>query len=400
MPAPLLAVVPVLVAVFILIAGNGLLTTLVPLRGTQEGFSPTDIGAIGSVYFSGMLIGTWVTPAIVRRAGHIRAFSALAAVAAVACLGFAIFVSPVVWMVLRGLIGFCFAGLYAIVEAWINAKADDGNRGRMLGLYNIVNFSGSASGQQLLRLDSPRSFTLFSGAAAFLMFALVPLAMTRAEAPPLPAKGRLDILGLFRTSPIGAVGILLVGFANGAFWSLAPAYVERMSLGATVVASFMTAMIVGSATGPYPIGRLSDVVDRRIVIMTVSALAMAVEIALVVAGKGPPTLLYGLAFALGLFTSVVYPLISAHANDRQAQEGAVHLSSTLLFLYCIGAVVGPSLASFLMTSFGDRMLFVHNAAIHAVLAGFVLWRMFERAAPDLRLEREEPPGTAAHHPVP
>lgn len=161
MPTVLVALSPVLLAVFILIAGNGLLTTLVPLRGVLEGFSPTEVGVIGSVYFGGMLAGTWVTPAIVRRAGHIRAFAAFAAIAAVACLGFAIFISPPVWMVLRGLVGFCFAGLYAIVEAWINAKATDRNRGRMLGLYNIVNYAGSAAGQQLLRLDSPRSFTLF-----------------------------------------------------------------------------------------------------------------------------------------------------------------------------------------------------------------------------------------------
>nr|WP_246512331.1 MFS transporter [Chelatococcus composti] len=399
-PTVLVALSPVLLAVFILIAGNGLLTTLVPLRGVLEGFSPTEVGVIGSVYFGGMLAGTWVTPAIVRRAGHIRAFAAFAAIAAVACLGFAIFISPPVWMVLRGLVGFCFAGLYAIVEAWINAKATDRNRGRMLGLYNIVNYAGSAAGQQLLRLDSPRSFTLFSGTSAFLMLSLVPLAMTRAEAPPLPAKGQLRILALFRTSPIGAVGILLVGLANGSFWSLAPAYVERLELGAGVVASFMTAMILGSAIAPYPIGKLSDIVDRRGVILAVSAIAFVIEVALVIVGRGETTVLYALALALGLTASVTYPLISAHANDRGSQEGAVHLSSTLLFLYCVGGIVGPLVASTLMTLVGDVMLFVHNAAIHAILAGFVAWRMMKRPPSDAQLVLDAPPGTAAHHPVP
>jgi MFS family permease len=176
--------------------------------------------------------------------------------------------------------------------------------------------------------------------------------------------------------------------------------VERLELGAGVVASFMTAMILGSAIAPYPIGKLSDIVDRRGVILAVSAIAFVIEVALVIVGRGETTVLYALALALGLTASVTYPLISAHANDRGSQEGAVHLSSTLLFLYCVGGIVGPLVASTLMTLVGDVMLFVHNAAIHAILAGFVAWRMMKRPPSDAQLVLDAPPGTAAHHPVP
>jgi MFS family permease len=374
------AIVPVFVAVFILIAGNGMITTIVPLRATLEGFSQSQIGIIGSVYFVGMLAGSWSAPAIVRRAGHIRAFAAYAAVAAVATLGLAILVSPFIWPILRGVIGFSFAGLYAIVEGWVSVKAGSTYRGRALALYNVVHFAGSAVGQQVLRLAEPRSFTLFSGAASFLMLSLVPMALTRAEPPPLPPKGRLEIAGLLRATPIAAIGILLVGWANGTFWSLVPAYVERLGMGAGVVASFMTAVIIGSATGPYPLGRLSDLMDRRWVIAGAAGAAAVVETALVIVGTPAPIVLYVFGFLLGLTTPVIYPLITAHAVDRMGADKAVTISSTLLFLYCIGGIIGPVFASALMTRLGDTMLFVHNAVVHTVLMVFVIWRIVKRPA--------------------
>jgi MFS family permease len=374
------AIVPVFVAVFILIAGNGMITTIVPLRATLEGFSQSQIGIIGSAYFVGMLAGSWSAPAIVRRAGHIRAFAAYAAVAAVATLGLAILVSPSIWPILRGVIGFSFAGLYAIVEGWVSVKAGSSHRGRALALYNVVHFAGSAVGQQVLRLAEPRSFTLFSGAASFLMLSLVPMALTRAEPPPLPPKGRLEIVGLLQATPIAAVGILLVGWANGTFWSLVPAYVERLGMGAGVVASFMTAVIIGSATGPYPLGRLSDLMDRRWVIAGAAGAAALVETALVIVGMPAPIVLYVFGFFLGLTTPVIYPLITAHAVDRMGADKAVTISSTLLFLYCIGGIIGPVFASALMTRLGDTMLFVHNAVVHTVLMVFVIWRIVKRPA--------------------
>jgi len=378
-----LALLPVFVAVFVMIAGNGLLTTLVPMRAVVEGFDPTEIGLIGSAYFFGMLAGTWTTPAVIRHAGYIRAFAAYAAIVSIAALGFAVAVDPYAWMVFRALIGFCFAGLYAAVESWITMKAGPERRGRALGIYNIVHFSGSASGQQILRVFEAKSFALFSAGAGLMMLSLLPMAMTKAEPPPLPPKGRLMIGPILRATPIGVFGIALIGLANGTFWSLAPAYVERMNLGPGAVASFMTAMILGSALGPYPVGRISDRVDRRGVLAVGSFFVALIEIGMVFTGTQFPYLVYVLGFLIGTIAPGLYPIVTAHVMDRMGSERAVSISSTLLFLYCVGAIAGPVLAAALMTRFGDDMLFVHNAAVHLVLAAFVAWRMTvqERSAP-------------------
>ncbi len=377
----LLALLPVFLAVFSMIAGNGLITTLVPMRAVLEGFAPTDIGLIGSAYFVGMLAGTWATPAVIRRAGYIRAFAAYSAVVSIATLGFAMAVNPYAWMIFRALIGFCFAGLYAAVESWITVKAGQSRRGRMLGIYNIVHFSGSAAGQQILRVFEAKSFALFSAGAGFLMLSLVPMAMTKAEPPPLPPKGRLVIGPLFRATPIGLFGIILIGLANGTFWSLAPAYIERMNLGPGAVASFMTAVIVGSAVGPYPMGRISDLADRRAVLAIGSMVVALVEAGMVIAGSNFPPLVYVLGFLIGTIAPGLYPIVTAHVMDRMGSERAVAVSSTLLFLYCLGAIVGPTLAAALMARFGEHMLFVHNAVVHVVLALFVGWRITVRERP-------------------
>jgi MFS family permease len=371
----ILAVLPVLIAVFVMIAGNGLINTLIPYRATVEGFSPTMVGVIGSAYFLGMLGGTWTAPAIVRRAGHIRAFAAYSAIVAVAVLAFPLAVSPVPWILLRGVVGFCFAGLYAVVEGWISAKAGASHRGRMLGIYNVANFSGSALGQQTLRLFDPKSFALFSAAAAFLMLALVPMAMTKADPPPLPAKGRLVIKDLWLLSPVSIVTSILLGLANGTFWSIVPAYVQRLQLGPDTVASFMTFAIIGSALTPYPVGRLSDRFDRRRVIAGMSMAVMLPEIGLAISAEPSLFWLYTLGFLVGGLVTVLYPLVTALSVDRLGPEKAVPVASTTLFIYCLGAIVGPTFVAWLMTSFGDRMLFIHNALVHSAITAYALWRI-------------------------
>jgi MFS family permease len=376
----LVLLAPLYLAFLVLMAGNGLLTTLVPLRATLEGMAPEMIGWIGSAYFLGMLGGTWVSPIVIQRAGHIRAFAAYAALAATVTLGFAIIVHPLAWMAFRLIIGFCFAGLFTVVEAWINARATVENRARLLTLSNVANFSGSATGQQILRLDDARSFTLFSGVAGLLMISMLPMALTKSEPPPPPGRGRIDVAGLFRTSPIGCVGMVLIGLVNASFWTLVPAYFERLGFGAVGVSYVMTAMIVGSAIGPYPLGRLADRFDRRLVIVIVSLCVAVVELMLALFAPTGIALI-GLIFLLGLGHPNIYPLISAHTNDRAGRDGAVGTASTLLFLYCVGGIAGPAIAAFLMARFGESWLFGWGVLMHVILALFVIQRMTARAAP-------------------
>src|SRR5437868_9787380 len=228
-----------------------------------------------------MLIGCLAAPRIIARAGHIRAFSAFVAVSTVAALMHPMFVDPAAWCAIRAVTGFCFAGLYAAIESWMHDKAENVVRGRVLALYQIVHYAGSATGQQAIRFINPASYVPFSIVAAALALSVLPLAYTRSDPPEPPPVPRLRLSWLFRISPVGVAGALVSGIANGTFWSLAPVFAERSGMGAGGVASFMTATIVGAALVQWPVGRLADRHDRRYIMLVAIAAAVAAQAALV-----------------------------------------------------------------------------------------------------------------------
>lgn len=380
MPIPS-AIVALLVSVFLVIAGNGLVSTLTPLRAKLEGFSEIEIGLIGSSYFFGMLAGTLASPAIVRRAGHIRAFTAFIAVAVVVVLAYPIALAPLAWISLRGVIGFAFAGLYAVIESWVNAKAENENRGRVYAVYQVVHFAGSASGQQLLGVGDTMSFALFSATAGLFALSLVPLSMTKADPPGEPESAHVRVGWIARMAPVGAVGSFLVGAANGSFWSLAPVYALQVGLDARQVGGMMTATILGSAIAVYPIGRISDRFDRRLVMIWCATAGAVFEAALVLLAGPRYGLLLAVMFAIGATTMTLYSLAASHTNDRIGPAHGVEAASALLFLYCVGAILFPTVAAWLIKHYGPSALFALNACIHAALVGLVVWRMLVREQP-------------------
>lgn len=367
-----------LAAVFILITGNGLSNTLIPLSATAAAFPPLSIGFIGSAYFGGMLIGCLAAPRVIARAGHIRAFSAFVAVATVAALLHPVFVDPLPWAGIRAVTGFCFAGLYATIESWMHDKAENVVRGRVLALYQIIHYAGSATGQQAIRFINPASYIPFSIVACALALSVLPLAFTRSDPPESPPVPRLRLGWLFRISPVGVVGALVSGIANGTFWSLSPVFAERSGLGAGGVASFMTAAIVGGALVQWPVGRLADRRDRRHIMLVAIALAIAAQAAIVWYAKSDALVLIVLAALVGGSALVLYPLSSAHTQDLGGRENAVEVSTGLLLAYTLGAVVGPTTAAWLMGKFGPEALFVHNGAIHVAFVVFIVWRLWRR----------------------
>ncbi len=367
-----------LAAVFILIAGNGLSNTLIPLSATAAAFPQLSIGLIGSAYFGGMLIGCIATPRIIARAGHVRAFAAFVAIATVATLAHPVFVEPIAWGAIRAVTGFCFAGLYATIESWMHDKADNVVRGRMLAVYQVMNYAGSATGQQALRFLSPASFVSFSVVAAALTLSVLPLAYTRSDPPEPPPEPRLRVAWLFRISPVGVIGALVSGSANGTFWSLAPVFAERSGLSAGQIASFMTAAILGAALVQWPVGRLADHRDRRHIMLIFVSIAIAAQLALIHFAKSEPAVLIALAACVGAAAFVLYPLSSSHAQDLAERENAVEVSSGLLLAYTIGAIVGPTVAAWLMSWIGPQALFIHNATIHVIFVIFIVWRLWQR----------------------
>ena len=372
-----------LLSTLLLIAGNSLIGVLAPLRAQLAGFGDLTIGLLGSAYFAGMLAGALATSAIVRRAGHIRAFSAFVAIGVVAVILMTGWQSPAPWMICRGALGFVFAGIYSVIESWINAKADNASRGALYGVYQIVSFVASAGGQLLLLGFAPDSFLPFSVGGALLALAIVPLTMTSVDPPAQPKSIRLRLPWLVRLAPVAALGALIAGLANGAAYSLSPVYALGIGVEPQSVPLFTAAIVAGSAFGVYPAGRVSDQMDRRLVIVVTMALGAIAEATLAALRfAGWPLIMMG--FLVGLTTYTLYTLAASHANDRAKPHEMVAVSAGLLFIYCIGAIVAPPVASLLMRAYGPAALFAQAALVHLVMVAYALWRLIvepEKAAP-------------------
>jgi MFS family permease len=363
------AIAALLASVFLLVAGNSLTGVAVPIRANLGGFSDLTIGVLGSAYFAGMLAGTLKTPAIVREVGHIRAFSAFLALAAVAVDVMPVWPNPTAWIASRAILGFSFAGVYAVVESWINGRANNANRGALYAIYQIVTFVASAGGQLLLRGLDASSFTPFTIGASLLALAILPLAVTRAFPPEQPRLVTLRLRWLIALSPISVAASLAAGAANGATFALGPVYALQIGVRPIAVPLFTSAIVFGSALGVYPAGWLSDRIDRRLILIGAMALSAAFEIALA-AFKPLGLPLIELGFLVGLTSSTVYTLAVSLANDRAQTHEMVLVSAGLLFVYCVGAIVAPSLASLAMRALGPSALYWQNAAVHVALAVF------------------------------
>ena len=373
-----------LASVALLLMGNGLQGTLLPVRAELEAFGAFNIGLLGSSYFAGFAVGCLFAPRFVRRIGHIRSFTAFAAVASAVVLAHALAVTPGAWLPLRAITGFCFAGLYVVMESWLNARATNQTRGAILSLYTMVNLTVITLGQLMIVLADPQTFVLFSAAAILISLAGVPVALTTSPAPPPPSSVRARPLKLYRLSPVGVVGAFAVGVANGPFWTLAPAYGVASGLDTGGVALLMALTVIGGAVGQWPLGRLSDRVDRRWMILAGCLGAALAGAGLVATGILAPRWLLPTAFGFGAFAIPMYALCVAHANDFVDPADFVETSSGLLLASALGSAIGPLLASAMMHQVGPGGLFGTTAVIHLLLAGFVLYRMRRRAAPAAR----------------
>ena len=382
-PAVYRSVAALLVSVTFFVTGGGLLMTIIPLGGRAHGFSERELGALGSTYFFGMLLGALINPLFVRHSGHARAFVASIAISVIATLILPVTHEPVAWMLSRGLVGFAFAGLYATVEGWLQAKSDNATRGKVLALYSVTQYGGWAIGNQLVHLDEPTSFVLYSLGAALLTAGILPLTVTTADPPDRPTTPKLPFLWLMRTAPIGVVAVFLIGAANGPFWSLVPVWASTLGYGPDDIAVLMTFITLGSAALQIPIGRMSDRFDRRLVLIALVLSAAVIETGIARYGAVLP--FWGLVaagFAIGSVLATPYYVATAHTNDRTGRAQAVGVAAVLLFSYCVGAIVGPLTAAEAVKRFGPSALHVHNAVVHCSIAAFVLVRMLMRTAPE------------------
>lgn len=377
-----------LISAGILLAGNGLQSTLVAVRANSEGFPLTLIGLMFSSYFAGFIAGCLFVPGMVARAGHIRAFGALAALAAASALIFALFVSAPVWIVLRIITGFCFAGLYMIIESWINEKSSNENRGQVLSVYRIVDLAAVTIGQFLLTAANPAGFVLFSLVSILVALSIVPVSMTKSTAPQPLAQTKLNLRKLIDVSPLAAAGSCAVGLANGAFWGIAPVFIQQLGYASGMVAIFMSVVIVAGALAQWPVGYASDIVDRRKVLVAIAGACGFSGLFLWLFAETSPALLLIGAGMFGIFAMPLFGLSAAHANDHAEADEFVAISGGLLLLYAAGAVIGPLLAPFVMNLTTPAALFAYTALIHFGLFIFGIIRITRRAGVPLNEQRD------------
>jgi MFS family permease len=372
-----------LLSVTLLLMGNGLQGTLLPVRAQLEFFSTFDIGILGASYYLGFAGGCYFGPYVVRRVGHIRAFAAMVSLASAVTLVHAMLLEPALWWPLRALTGFCFAVLFMVIESWLNEKSTNENRGIVFSIYTIINLTVMSVGQMMLTLADPKLFALFAVSSILVSLAALPVALSRAVAPEPIESSEIRIRHLFKSSPVGFVGAVVVGFANGAFWSLAPVFAQSNSsiAGTAGVAIFMSVAVIAGAIGQWPFGWLSDKIDRRFVIVILCVGAAVVAVGMNVFGRGSEYAPYWFSFFLGMFAFPLYAISAAHMNDSVKTGGFVEASSGLLLLFAAGAVIGPLIASAAMRFIGPGGLYYFMAAVFTGMALFTLYRTGQSARP-------------------
>ena len=378
-------VAALLLAVALLLTGNGLLGTLIPVRAGMESFSIFSIGLLGSSYFIGFGAGCFYGPRLLRRAGHIRVFTAMASIVSAVVLGHGLIPLPLPWWLMRLVTGFCFAVLYIVIESWLNEASTNQTRGKVLSAYLVINLTVITLGQMMLTLDDPAEFNLFALASILVSIAVVPIALTAARAPRQIETVRLRIGKLIRTSPIAFVGCIGVGLANGAFWTLAPLFVQRAGYDIDAVALVMSATVLGGAIGQWPIGRLSDHMDRGILLGWVSFGACILSVAVILSSALSLGFLLVAAAAWGALSFPLYAVAVAQANDHAQPSEYVEVSSGLLFAYAAGAVIGPLVATVFMKLIAVGGLYVFAAAVQFMLAVFT-YRQIRRGKPLVETE--------------
>jgi len=375
MSATFVQIAALLFSAAILLMGNGLQLTLLPLRAQVEAFSTIQIGIMGSAYYIGFAAGCFWGPHLVKRVGHIRTFTAMVAIASAAPLIHNIWLSAEVWWLLRAASGFCLATLFMIIESWINEKATNENRGVVFSVYTIISLTVVTLGQLMINLSAIESFVLFSVASVLVSLAAVPLALSKATAPAQVQTVRIRLIYLFRLSPVGVIGAFLVGMQQGAFWSLGTVFAERIGLDTLAITLFMSTVVFGGAIGQLPVGKLSDRIDRRKVLVgaCVTAAAISLSIRFVHPTLGEGVLLLTLLWGIAAFP--LYSICAAHMNDHVEEGGFVEASSGLLLIFAIGAILGPLIVSPFMTLRTPYALFGWIAAFQLLLAVFAVYRM-------------------------
>ena len=364
-----------------LILGNGLLSTLLILRGVNEGFSEQFLGLLTSAYFLGALFGTQYASNLIRRMGHIRCFTFCAALLACSILAYVLLLSPAAWLVIRLFTGFGVFVMYTVIESWLNGQTPDDYRSRVFSIYTLVNLMSIAASQQLLLIDTVDAFTLFALAAILATASVMPVSWTRLQQPNIAIDmPKMNLRYLYQVAPVAVMGVVASGLVMGPFYGLMPLFAASIGYSENQFAMLMTASLLGGAFIQYPVGRLSDRHDRRAVILWVLLAGALVSVAMGWFAMRWPKQILPMAALSMVFCGLVlaiYPISVAHLVDRIHKDHLVAGSSGLLLLYGLGAFVGPGAAGLILQRFGGASLpgvYLVTLTIFVVAVGWLLKR--------------------------
>ncbi len=367
-----------LLGVGILMLGAGLQSTEISLRATLEGFAAPVTGIVMSCYYLGYLFGTAAAPHLVRRVGHIRVFAAMAAVASAAILVQGIFVHPLSWALLRGISGLSFAAIYVVVESWLNDTSTRATRGRLFAVYMAVLYIGLGGAQFLLIPANPRTATPFLLAGAFISLAMVPILIAAQRAPEIALPRKVSYRELYRDSPLGVVAVTIAGMVTSSVYSMGPVYAQLSGLSTSGVATFMGVSVLAAVLGQYPVGRLSDRIDRRTVIAGVCLIAGVCATVLAVFRHLPQIVFLAMTGSFSVMAFTIYSLGVSHVNDQLESSQMVAASGALLRLNGLGAAISPVVLGSLIAAFGPRSYFATLASLTFLLSAYDLWRKRRR----------------------
>lgn len=375
---------PLFLGLGLLMLGNGLQGTLLGLRADLEGFPTAVTGFVMSVFYVGYLIGALRVPMLIGRVGHVRVFAAFGAIASATVLVHAVFVQPLVWASMRLLSGYAFAAIFIVAESWLNSVARNEDRARLLSLYMVVVFFGMGGGQLLLSAADPGGFVLFTLVSVLVSVAVVPMLLTSGPTPAIPTARPVDVVELYRSSPLGVVGAGVTGIGGGAVYGMGAVYASQAGLDNAAVGLFMFALMIGAMVGQFPLGLLADRFDRRTVLIAAALLAGTAAI-LAALSDGPWSLVL-----IGTTVFLAFPLYSisvAHTNDRLDADGMVAAAGGMMLVNGCGSALGPFAVSLAMTGFGPAGFPLFVGLVYAAFAGFGVYRTFRRVAPPLAEQR-------------
>lgn len=366
---------PLFIGILLIMIANGLQGTLLGVRAGIEGFSTLTIGVLMSFYYLGFLGGYFFAPKLILKVGHIRVFAALASLASTAVLLHGLFPVPWLWLLARAVTGFCYAGLYIVIESWLNQAADNKSRGSILALYLLASHGGMMLGQFLLNITDPAQLELFVLTSVIVSLALLPISLSQRPAPVIETPDPISLKTLYKTSPLGVVGMFFNGFGSGTIYGLAPVFAAMVGMSIPQISLFMASFVFGGITLTVPIGWLSDHISRSFVMVSVSILvAISASICFFIGIESFPILLLATTLLGGLCFST-YGLSIAYTNDRLKPSQMLSASSSMILVNGVGACFGPVLVSLVMSQFGSTSFFPAIAMIFLGIALFGLYRV-------------------------